>query len=150
MGPRKYFIFPLVAIPLALLLILGLNLYLGRDIQPAAFVVFGVEGGPENGGYNFTIALVDQYGNNGPADGYIKLKIKDQKGEEIYSSSFRVKSDEFFEVRADGGVKLIGFSWNVPLANLSMADGDGMGTAEIVFLSLYGSSVTGAVGIELP
>lgn len=150
LGPRKYFIFPLVAIPLALLFILGLNTYLGRDIQPTAFALLGVEGGPEAGEYRFTMALVNQNGTNGPADGYITIKMTDQKGEGVYSSSFRVKSGEFREVRADGGVRLIGFSWSVPVGNLSTVAGGGRGTAEIVFLSLYGNSVTGTLEIELP
>ena len=150
LGPKKYFIFPLVAIPLSLLLILGLNTYFGRDIQPTAFALLSVEGGPETGEYRFTIALVNQNGTNGPADGYIKLKVANQKGEEVYSGNFRVKSEEFREVRVDGGARLVGFSWTVPAANLSTADGGGKGTAEIVFLSLYGSSVTGTLEMELP
>lgn len=150
LGPKKYFIFPLVAIVLVFFLIIGLNVYLSNEIQPTAFAALGVEGSPERGEYKFTIALADQNGTNGPADGYIALKIINQGGEVIFNSNFRVKSEEFCEIRAGAGVGLIGYSWSVPVANLGSKAGGGRGIAEVMFLSLYGNSITGTLEMELP
>ncbi|MEJ5292778.1 MAG: hypothetical protein WHS82_04190 [Candidatus Methanosuratincola sp.] len=150
LGPKKYFIFPPVAISLTLLLIIWLNLYLSVEIEPTAFAALGVEGGPDSGEYRFTIALLNQNGTNGPADGYISLKIISHGGEEIYSTNFRVKSEEFREIRSGVGAGLIGFSWSVPVANLSASNGEVRGTAKVVFLSLYGHSIAGTLEIDLP
>lgn len=150
LGAKKYFLLPLIVISLAILVMNSLNFYSRTEIQPSTFAFLEVDGGPATGEYRITFALLNQNGTNGPANGYVILKILGGGQEELYKSELRVSSGDFHEVVSLYGAKLIGFSWIVPVSNVNGSGGGDAGRAEVTFLSLFGNSVTATVEAEVP
>lgn len=150
LGAKKYFLIPLILVPLSIFVMNSLNAYLSNEIQPYAFAFISVEGGPDSGAYVFSFALVNQNGTNGPANGYITLKITGAGGGEAYRSTFRVKAEDFRYISVDGYPKLATYTWAVQAKSLNSSNVSGRGIAEITFLSLYGNSVSGTLEVQLP
>jgi hypothetical protein len=152
-GPRKYFIAPIIVLSLVLIAVLALTLSLQIEIQPKSFQLLVVNGSPEVGSYTVLFALQDENQTNGPANGYVRLKIRDWHDTILYDSEFRVRSGDFrnYDDPLHGG-RVIGYSWQIPVANVSsgVPDQQGYGEAELTFLSFAGRSVTDTCKVKIP
>jgi len=152
-GPRKYFIAPIIAVSLALIILLALTLALQIEIQPKSFRLLVINGSPEVGSYTVLFALQDENQTNGPSNGYVMLKIRDGRGTILYDNEFKVRSSDFrsYDDPLHGG-RVIGYSWQIPVANVSQGvpDQQGYGEAELTFLSFGGHSVTDTYKVKIP
>jgi hypothetical protein len=152
-GPRKYFIAPVIILFLIIVALLVITLYLQVEIQPNRLQLLVINGGPDIGSYTVLFALQDVNQTNGPANGYVMLKIRDANDTILYDNEFTVRSGDFrnYDDPIHGG-RVIGYSWQIPVANVShgVPDQQGYGEAELTFLSFGGRSVTGIVKIKIP
>jgi len=152
-GPRKYFIAPIIVLSLTIIAILYITLALQVEIQPTRFQLLMIDGGPDVASYTVLFALQDANQTNGPSNGYIMLTISDANGTILYYNEFRVRSGEFrtYDDPIHGG-RVIGYSWQVPVANVSrgMPDPQGYGEADLTFLSFGGRSVTETLKVKIP
>jgi len=152
-GPRKYFIAPIIVLSLVLIALLALTLALQIEIQPKSFQLLVVNGSPEVESYTVLFALQDENQTNGPSNGYVMLKIHDGRGTILYDSEFKVRSSDFrsYDDPLHGG-RVIGYSWQIPVANVSQGvpDQQGYGETELTFLSFGGRSVTDTYKVKIP
>ncbi|MBM5805742.1 MAG: hypothetical protein FJZ49_06760 [Candidatus Verstraetearchaeota archaeon] len=152
-GPRKYFIAPIIILSLIIIALLVLTSALQIEIQPKSFRLFVVNGSPEVGSYTVLFALQDENQTNGPANGYVMLKIRDGHDTILHDSEFRVRSGDFrtYDDPLHGG-RVIGYSWQIPVANISsgVPDQQGYGEAELTFLSFAGRSATDTYRVKIP
>ncbi|MDI9643747.1 MAG: hypothetical protein QFX35_00825 [Candidatus Verstraetearchaeota archaeon] len=149
LGAKKYFLFPLVAIPVAMLVMNGLNFYLRTEIQPSSFAFLEIECEDEAGQYRVTFALLDLNGTNGPANGYAIIRIDEGEQGEIYKSELRVGAEEFHEVVSSDGRRMVGYSLIFKVPDMNSTNCKEF-SAEVTFLSLFGNSITKTVSLEVP
>lgn len=152
-SPRKYFIAPIIGLSLIVITILYITMALQVEIQPSRYQLIMIDGGPDTGSYTVLFALQDANLTNGPSNGIVMLKIRDANDTILYDSQFRVRSDEFktYDDPIHGG-KVIGYSWQIPIANVSLGvpDPQGYGEADLTFLSFAGHSVTETLMVKIP
>ncbi|MGQ9759297.1 MAG: hypothetical protein ACUVQ5_01820 [Candidatus Methanomethylicaceae archaeon] len=152
-GTKKYLIFPFVIVAGVAVLLSAISLWHQVEIQPTNFVFVIILGGPPQQAYTIAFALSDINGTNGPANGYVMVKIKDELGNSLYEREFRVNSNAFvwLDDPIHGG-KVIGYSWSIPVENVSYADlrTSETGTFELTFLSFAGRSVSTYSPIRVP
>jgi hypothetical protein len=152
-GPRKYFIVPIIVLSLTIIAVLYITIALQVEIQPTRFQLLVIDGGPDNGTYTVLFALQDANFTNGPSNGYVKLTIHDANGALLYDNEFIVRTSDFrtYDDPIHGG-RVIGYSWQVPVANVSsgMPDPQGYGSADLTFLSFGGRSVTETLKVKIP
>lgn len=152
-GPRKYFIVPVIVLSLTIIAVLYITLALQVEIQPTRFQLLIIDGAPDVGTYTILFALQDVNLTNGPSNGYVRLTISDANGTILYDNEFIVRTGNFrtYDDPIHGG-RVIGYSWQVPVANVSsgMPDLQGYGNADLTFLSFGGRSVTETLKIKIP
>ena len=152
-GPRKYFIVPVIVLSLTIIAVLYITLALQVEIQPTRFQLLVIDGGPDVGAYTVLFALQDANFTNGPSNGYVRLTISDANGTILYDNEFIVRTSDFrtYDDPIHGG-RVIGYSWQVPVANVSsgIPDPQGYGNADLTFLSFGGRSVTETLKVKIP
>lgn len=153
-NPVKYFLLPILIVVAVVVIFYGLEILNQVEIEPSALYVYDIRGGPNVGNYTVLFALEDQKGNVGPADGYVYFKIFSSNDSLLYTTSFRVRSNEFlYHTDPVHGYRVLSYSWVIPSSDVTPipVSDNSSGHAELTFLSMAGYSVSGSFqGLELP
>jgi len=153
-NPVKYFLLPILIVVAVIVIFYGLEILTQVEIEPSTLCAYDIRVGSNVSNYTVVFALEDQKGNIGPTNGYVYFKIFSSNDSLLYTTSFRVKSNEFqYYMDPVLGYSILSYSWVVPSSDVTPVpvSDNSSGHAELTFLSMAGHFVSGSFqGLELP
>jgi hypothetical protein len=139
---NKIAIIALVVVIVVVALGVGYYLSLPQGINPDKFALFTVSGSPTEGVYTFKFALSDAAQTIGPADGSVRMTIKDSQGNILMTVTSAIKTS-FFKKLTDPIIgDYVGYAQDISANSVvaGIPDALGNGVAEVTFTTTSGNT----------